>query len=173
MLHLWNIYRYIYHKLKPNVGNYSRPMEHMGWGPSIFSLCVISVGLIWITKKSWPFLNRPPWEDIVWSTQFFPKRLAVSTGEAETGRVLWRTWKQWIVMNLKALKPAKQLCWKNGRPNMIQHVFQASFRFLSYFVHSGFVTWWSCDWGRDVGQTGSWSWESPRALWGGKNTDCS
>ena len=70
------------------------------------------LGLFRITKKSWPFLNPPPWEDIVWSTQFFRNALRFQRREAETGRVLWRTWKQWIVMNLKAPKPAKQLCWK-------------------------------------------------------------
>ena len=26
----WNIYLYIYHKFKPNVGKYSSPIEHMG-----------------------------------------------------------------------------------------------------------------------------------------------
>ena len=36
MLHVWNIYLHLPKDFKLNVGKYSSPMEHLGYGPFFF-----------------------------------------------------------------------------------------------------------------------------------------
>ena len=49
---MYAIFSYIYRKLKPNVGKYSSPMEHLGMGGYALIYGSIVIFAVWLIRRS-------------------------------------------------------------------------------------------------------------------------